>query len=177
MTQPSKRKTYTKKYKIPRTWQQTFKDNIPLVLEVFFVIAVGLFVVTFCVWRFQRANLIEGFDLREKGQLGDAVNGLSAPVISFFSAILIYITFKQQVKANRLQTIISERISEQWEFDAILKVFKEIQDEFNTIKYTTSTYIDKINTLINKLKEAIGGIEVPADLTEKVKAAEDQSKI
>ncbi|MGZ3861888.1 MAG: hypothetical protein ACXVPN_07440 [Bacteroidia bacterium] len=66
--------------------------------------------------------LSESYNLGDKGTLGDAVNGLSAPFISFFSAILIYITFREQVKANKL-------LQSQWQIDTFLKVFNDMNEK------------------------------------------------
>jgi len=40
-------------------------------------------------------------DVQNKGALGDAMNGLSAPIITMGSEILIYYTFREQNKANK----------------------------------------------------------------------------
>ena len=70
------------------------------------------------------------YNLGDKGTLGDAVNGLSAPFISFFSAILIYITFKEQNKANKL-------LQSQWQIDTFLKVFNDMNEKLKNF-YATS---------------------------------------
>ena len=68
----------------------------------------------------------QAYYLGDKGTLGDAVNGLSAPFISFFSAILIYITFREQNKANKL-------LQSQWQIDTFLKVFADMSDKLNRL--------------------------------------------
>jgi hypothetical protein len=70
---------------------------------------------------------IKSFYLGDKGALGDAVNGLSAPFISFFSAVLIYITFREQVKANKL-------LQSQWQIDTFLKVFHDMTEKLKGLK-------------------------------------------
>jgi hypothetical protein len=74
--------------------------------------------------------LFESYHLGDKGTLGDAVNGLSAPFISFFSAVLIYITFREQVKANKL-------LQSQWQIDTFLKVFNDMNEKLKSF-YVTS---------------------------------------
>ncbi len=70
--------------------------------------------------------LFESYNLGDKGTLGDAVNGLSAPFISFFSAVLIYITFREQVKANKL-------LQSQWQIDTFLKIFNDMNDKLKSL--------------------------------------------
>jgi hypothetical protein len=42
------------------------------------------------------------FDFTSTGQIGDTIGGITAPTIGLLSAILIYISFKEQYKANLL---------------------------------------------------------------------------
>lgn len=42
------------------------------------------------------------FNIKDAGQIGDALSGLSSPFINGFAAILVFIAFNEQVKANRL---------------------------------------------------------------------------
>jgi hypothetical protein len=72
----------------------------------------------------------KSFHLGDKGSLGDAVNGLSAPFISFFSAILIYITFREQNKANKL-------LQSQWQIDTFLKVFNDMNEKLRAFHITS----------------------------------------
>lgn len=41
-------------------------------------------------------------DASETGPIGDTIGGITAPIIGFMSAILIYISFREQIRANEL---------------------------------------------------------------------------
>jgi hypothetical protein len=42
------------------------------------------------------------YEFKETGQIGDTIGGIAGPLISALSAILVFIAFKEQVKANKL---------------------------------------------------------------------------
>jgi hypothetical protein len=68
---------------------------------VFGTIGIGISAVFFRVSIFLKNSQFVGYDMTQKGALGDAVNGLSAPVISFFAAILIFIIFRAQTGSTK----------------------------------------------------------------------------
>ena len=105
------------------------------------IINVALIILIMATFVLLGVRLVSGhfwtqsFYLGDKGTLGDAVNGLSAPFISFFSAILIYITFREQNKANKL-------LQSQWQIDTFLKVFTDMSEKLNNmyVKAHDGTY-------------------------------------
>ncbi len=72
------------------------KENILLAILIsisFTLIAPFLFTIKLNVpW----------FDFTETGQIGDTIGGITAPFINILNAILIYIAFTEQLKANNL---------------------------------------------------------------------------
>ncbi len=68
-----------------------------------------------------------GFTSQETGYTGDTIGGITAPIIGLFSALLVYIAFKEQVKAN-----------------IKLQAFNEAQDLKNEWNY--------INTILENIK-------------------------
>jgi len=100
------------------------------------IINVALIILIMATFVFLGVRLVSGhywtqsYYLGDKGTLGDALNGLSAPFISFFSAILIYITFREQNKANKL-------LQSQWQIDTFLKVFNDMNEKLKGF-YVTS---------------------------------------
>lgn len=101
-----------------------------------------LLVLLACVFVFlvTRPHFFEWSNLSNLGTLGDALNGLTAPVISFISSILIFITLILQINANTAQNKISNELKEQVEFDMYFRLFNEIQQE---LKSTTFTRLGK----------------------------------
>ena len=43
------------------------------------------------------------FDFSKTGQIGDTIGGITAPVVNFLGAVLVYISFKSQQRANEQQ--------------------------------------------------------------------------
>lgn len=85
----------------------------------------AIFLILFCVYLFTRNAWFQNFNLSDKGTLGDAVNGLTAPVIALISASLLFYSFQAQVKANKL-------LQAQWQFDTFISMFKDMQTTFNS---------------------------------------------
>lgn len=65
--------------------------------------------------------ILERFNYTGTGSIGDTIGGLTAPFINGIGAILVYIAFREQVKANKL---LSGREQER----DILDQIKSIQD-------------------------------------------------
>lgn len=71
------------------------------------------------------------WDLHEKGAVGDAINGMTAPIIAIVGAILVYISFQEQVKANKLQF---NAINQQAEIEIVYKLYSELKEDFKEIQ-------------------------------------------
>ena len=65
-----------------------------LVLGVLFIIITPLV--------FTRDSFLSIFDFSDTGQIGDTIGGITAPFVNLIGAILIYLSFNQQVQANRI---------------------------------------------------------------------------
>jgi hypothetical protein len=70
-------------------------------------------------------------DLNSKAAWGDAVNGLTAPLIGIIGAILIYISFKEQVKTNKFHF---ESLQEQREWDLLYRLYEELKSDLKSIQ-------------------------------------------
>lgn len=69
-------------------------------------------------------------NLSDKALLGDAVNGLTAPVIALGSAIVVYLTFREQNKANK-------EFSDHAIEETYSNTFSEIKNEFENLTLRT----------------------------------------
>ncbi|QXP72552.1 hypothetical protein H0I31_02285 [Tenacibaculum sp. AHE15PA] len=49
---------------------------------------------------FTRPFILKNFNFSETGQIGDAIGGITASIINLIGAVLVYISFKEQIKAN-----------------------------------------------------------------------------
>lgn len=65
-----------------------------------------------------------GFDLTDKGSIGDAIGGITAPIIGILGAVLVYLSFTSQVSANNL--IIKHN-----EFRLIIDLINELNQDIN----------------------------------------------
>ncbi|MBL7934265.1 MAG: hypothetical protein JNM51_00470 [Bacteroidia bacterium] len=79
-------------------------------------------------WLFSKIPFLA--DLRDKGALGDAINGLTAPVITLGSAIVVYLTFREQNKANK-------EFSDHAIEETYSRTFSEIKSEFENLTLRT----------------------------------------
>jgi hypothetical protein len=74
-----------------------------------------------------------------KGDIGNAIGGITAPFVGFIGAILVYLSFEQQIEANQIQRealrnqIFQEQVKN--EYDTLEKHLTEIKDEFYNLRY------------------------------------------
>ncbi|MDA3853280.1 MAG: hypothetical protein PF444_03445 [Bacteroidales bacterium] len=73
----------------------------------------------------------EIFDLTGKGEIGDAIGGITSPFINGLAAILVFVAFKEQIKANKL---IQEQQYFQHIYEQILRLEKDELDLSGTIE-------------------------------------------
>lgn len=76
-------------------------------------------------------------DLSNNGQIGDTIGGIVGPVINLVSIIFLYISFKSQISANRIQAkqIRQEREINQKNnnFNSLMEIFKGLKDDYNNL--------------------------------------------
>ena len=65
------------------------------------IICVGAFLILVFPWLLSQHHW--KFSFAETGQIGDTIGGITAPIIGFMSAILIYFSFMIQYRANQMQ--------------------------------------------------------------------------
>ena len=68
------------------------------------------------------------YDFRTNGQIGDTIGGITAPVVGLISAILVYLSFTAQVRANRI-------IQQESNFKYILEEFEKTKKSFKKFDY------------------------------------------
>ena len=84
-------------------------------------------------------------DFTSTGQIGDTIGGITAPIVNLISAILIYLSFRQQLLANEIQIdlINAEKNKDIARADRELLIFHyhEIKSSIEALKFE-STYIN-----------------------------------
>lgn len=73
------------------------------------------------------------WDIQSKGGTGDAINGMTAPIIGTVGAILVFISFREQVKANKIQF---NALNQQRELDIVYKFYSELKEDLKEIQDT-----------------------------------------
>ncbi len=109
-------------------------------------LVIGVCIILVITTCFQ-VLMLPKFGSATLGQLGDMMGGMSAPIINLFSAILVYMAFKVQVKANKIQirnfnTQIVKQDAEskhqqfESQFYEMLSLHKQNVNEFTLIEHS-----------------------------------------
>lgn len=90
------------------------------------------------VFLFTRPAIFSAYNLKDQGSLGDAINGLTAPIIGLVTAGLLFYSFKAQTEANNL-------LRSQNHFDTYIKLFSQLESVVSKYEYQFVTQAD-LNT-------------------------------
>lgn len=86
-------------------------------------------------------SLIGGFDFTTTGQIGDTIGGILSPLMSLIGALLVYVSFREQLEANKIQrealAIEVERSKSDRELDLIMYFNAQIRQQYNDLTYTS----------------------------------------
>ena len=109
----------------------------------------------------------EIFSFEDTGEIGDTIGGITAPFLSFFGAILIYLALKAQIEANNAITkqFEKQKIDESHNFDfnkykeRIHLIIKEV-DNFE-VAFHKGRLISNLSELssIHGKKYNFGGVQ------------------
>ena len=94
------------------------------------------------------------FNLSDKGNIGDTLGGITAPVIGIISAILLYLALTKQIESNNEQRLKNES-------DIIFLLINQLNSEIEQFIHTFSqgekefkyTGIDGLNKFIKSFKD------------------------
>jgi hypothetical protein len=84
-----------------------------------------------------------------QGDIGNSVGGITGPFVGLIGAILVYLSFEQQIEANQTQRkalrneIIQNQIKS--EYETLDKHLAEIKDEFYKLKYRRGLLAIQLN--------------------------------
>ncbi|HAF30300.1 MAG TPA: hypothetical protein DCG75_14760 [Bacteroidales bacterium] len=111
-------------------------------VNIYYLLIGTIFILFFAVYIFTRPAIFDSFVLVESGTLGDAIGGITSPIIGLLGAILVYKSFEAQIEANKLQRKIMkneiERSNALKDFNTLMDVFKQIKEDYNDLKYGES---------------------------------------
>jgi len=116
----------------PQT-QQHNENNTPDSKRSFWlVLIIGSTLTLISPWVFTQHWFGQFFKFGDAtGPIGDTVGGLTAPIIGLMSAVLVYLTLHEQVKANGMQR---EAIAKQSQENILAHELAEIREGINTME-------------------------------------------
>jgi len=88
---------------------------------------------------FTRPAFLSSWNFSDTGQIGDTIGGITAPIINLIGAILVYISFRAQIEANRIQAkaLADEKMLNltKNQFEKLLLSFDEIKKRLNAVEF------------------------------------------
>lgn len=123
----------------------------------FYLLFLGLILILFAsVYIFTRPSFNSQFDLSNKGEIGDTIGGITAPIINLIGAILVYISFQAQINANKIQyKLLNKEIENQRydrNFSVALDLINSIKGDLNLLKFKEYQGLSAINLYANTIK-------------------------
>lgn len=91
-------------------------------------------------------------DFSKTGDIGDTIGGITAPIIGFLSAYLIYLSFKAQTEANIIQMKLYGQEKTKLETELIDSLFNEMErtEVSVDIKSSVKSIYDSFNTIYSQ---------------------------
>lgn len=109
--------------------------------KVTIFLVVGLIIIILVPFLFTQFSIF-GINFYETGQIGDTVGGLTAPFISLIAAVLVYLSFTEQSKANQIQIDELDKqkkiIAEERKRSESQNLFISFEKEFDSIRNETT---------------------------------------
>lgn len=124
-----------------------------LLLTGFVLLLIGLVIVL------TRPAFHPIFDFSETGGIGDTIGGITAPLINTLGAILVYLSFRTQIKANEIQ---KEALKAEIEsnrnlnnFNVALSLFKDISNDFYQLEFDNNSGRAALKAFTDNIKNIV----------------------
>jgi len=134
------------------------------------ILTIGIILIFLSLFLFTRPVIFDSWDFSDTGQIGDTIGGVTAPIINLIGAFLVYISFKAQIDANKIQknALDDEKIKNKTNriFEKHLALFDDIKNQLKGLEFivtirtnpkTSPTFI--VYKGINALNEYVLKIE------------------
>lgn len=129
---------------------KTRSKNITLLVKILFgSIAIVLPTVILLIYLVTKPAFIANFNLSDTGEIGDTIGGITAPLFNFIAAILIFTSFKEQVKENNRQATIREDEADITHIDSLLN---QISIELQSFTVEINEYNDEGTAIVKSKK-------------------------
>lgn len=115
------------------------------------IVGFALILILF-ILIFTRQSVVAHMQLKGVNEVGDAINGLTAPIIGIAGAILVFISFREQVKANRIQF---QTLNEQRDLELMYRFYEELKDDLRRMqseygkKHSQPDILDSLVNYVN----------------------------
>lgn len=121
---------------------QSIKDRYPRKTRTPYFLAFGaLILICACVLIFILPAKWPWMDISKTGQIGDTIGGIAGPIVGILGAVLIYMSFKEQLEANRIQrqALNDEilRTNNAKDMDIFLRLYEMVKENINEFEYRT----------------------------------------
>ncbi|MBD1395762.1 hypothetical protein H9Q13_01175 [Pontibacter sp. JH31] len=120
--------------------QQEIAEKMKSTASIGLLITTLILFCTFWVWLWYKDAPIDklGDYMGNAGPIGDAVGGLTAPIINLTAAVLVYLSFQEQLRANNIQIRNFRKDHQQAQLAFISPQISEILSEINSLLDTIS---------------------------------------
>lgn len=106
--------------------------------KVFLILLILIVTIGFCYLPLHVFVLKPKIPFLTAGPIGDMFAGLTMPIISIISIILLFLSFYEQLEANKIQNkALQEEIRRSTtvkELDQVLDLLKDVKEEFENLK-------------------------------------------
>lgn len=103
------------------------------------VLIIGILLAILAPLILTMGNYYKIFDFSNTGQIGDTIGGLTSPVVNLISAIIIYYSFNEQLKANKIQSDAlkdeKDRLNYEKEFNYITQLLLELERKIDNFEF------------------------------------------
>lgn len=113
------------------------KDRTKVTLKnILFFVGVILIIIVF-IYFVTEPRIFPRLDFSETGSIGDTIGGLSAPIIGILGSYLVYVSFQEQLKANKIQR---QALDEEIKRNKEDKWYNQHQQKYDEIKNTLQNF-------------------------------------
>ncbi|HEX9827953.1 MAG TPA: hypothetical protein VGA80_15245 [Flavobacteriaceae bacterium] len=131
--------------------------NKPIFTFKTVILIIGIILLLFgSLYIFTRPAYWNSFDFSETGQIGDTIGGITAPIINIIGAILIFLSFKAQINANKIQfKLLSQEMENQKKdrnFQVTLEIFQSLKNDYQNLENESFRGQGALNSFVNSIK-------------------------
>lgn len=120
------------------------------------ILVIGGVAVCLSPWAFTNFSFIDFTD-PNNSTIGSTIGGITAPVIGIVSALLIYVSFLAQIKANQIQIVAIQNAQKHIRTQEEKRLHDEqvrfIEGQFELTREVWNDFLNKINTPLASYKK------------------------